>query len=89
MTDNEAPRFLNCPRNMEFPTDVGVSTASVSWVVPIALDNVNVTVFEASHHPGYNFSLGLTEVTYRIADGAGNNKTCSFTITVNGKGCLL
>ncbi|XP_038072761.1 uncharacterized protein LOC119741140 isoform X2 [Patiria miniata] len=83
VTDNETPMFVDCPGDMTFPTDPGIDEASVSWAVPTAVDNVNVTVFEASHQPNDNFSLGTRDVMYRVADSAGNNNTCTFTITIN------
>ena len=66
-------------------TDGGSANALYIWTVPIATDNVNVTVLDASHQPNTYFMMGMTEVTYKAIDEAGNDDTCTFTVTVNGK----
>ncbi|XP_022088734.1 LOW QUALITY PROTEIN: uncharacterized protein LOC110978223 [Acanthaster planci] len=80
--DNVPPVFVTCPSDITVSNDPGRPGASVNWTVPIVMDNADVTVFESTHQPNANFSLGMTDVTYRISDAAGNNNTCTFTITV-------
>ena len=77
--------FVYCPSSFMVSNDPGQPGASVNWTVPVVEDNAQVTFFASSHQPLDNFTLATTEVTYLASDAAGNNNTCSFTITVIGK----
>jgi hypothetical protein len=82
--DSEAPA-LACPANINLTTDLGVCTAVATWATPVPTDNCTASgsiVLTSSHTSGSTFALGTTTVTYTATDAAGNNSTCSFTVTV-------
>ena len=58
---------------------------TVIWIEPTATDNSGMTpIVTQSHQPGDSFTIGTTQVRYTFTDVAGNEATCSFTVT-NGK----
>ncbi|XP_022109740.1 uncharacterized protein LOC110989561 isoform X3 [Acanthaster planci] len=80
--DNENPYFEPCPVSFSSPTDPQESTANVTWLPVIAMDNVGVQEFNSSHQPGDLFQIGDTLVTYNVTDTSGNKGSCSFVVTV-------
>ena len=95
INDNINPT-ITCPTNMTANTSASC-TASVVTPNPTTADNCSVTkltwtligaTVASSATSGINnlgtrvFNLGLTTVTYRVEDAAGNFTTCSFTVTV-------
>ena len=66
---------------------VGVkqSSTNATWAEPEVCDNSGVYTVWSSHHPGEEFDLGTTPVTYRAIDSSGNVKTITFNIIVVGK----
>ncbi|MCI4442615.1 MAG: HYR domain-containing protein, partial [Lentimicrobium sp.] len=96
ITDNIAPT-ITCSANLTRNVDSGNCTASVTTTNPTIADNCTVTKLTwnltgattgASAATGINnlgtkvFNLGLTTVSYRVEDAAGNFATCSYTIRV-------
>lgn len=81
--ENEAPQLLNCPSDITQGSQAGQCGASVTWTAPSATDNCPGVVLTSSHNSGDFFDVGTTTVTYTATDIAGNNVTCSFTVTVN------
>ena len=80
--DKEKPVVL-CPANIVASTDSGQCTKSNVTYTATATDNcpgVTVTCNPAS---GATFAKGVTTVTCTASDTAGNNTTCSFTVTIN------
>ncbi|XP_022087623.1 hyalin-like, partial [Acanthaster planci] len=90
--DIEAPE-VTCPNSVpSMSTDVGLSTAVVTWSpLPSATDNMDV--FDSSNitckDDGGNlvesngtYALGPTTVTCNATDMAGNQGFCNFSITI-------
>ncbi|SFT63392.1 gliding motility-associated C-terminal domain-containing protein [Lishizhenia tianjinensis] len=81
--DTEAPSVLNCPSDIVVASAYNTCSANVSWIAPTAGDNCSgVSALTSSHAPGNNFPVGVTTVYYYVSDAAGNQDTCSFTVTV-------
>ncbi|HLG15598.1 MAG TPA: HYR domain-containing protein [Blastocatellia bacterium] len=80
VNDNEMPSIA-CPANITTPTAPNLCEAVVNYTV-MASDNCpGVTV--ASNPPsGSAFPKGTTTVTATATDVSGNQKSCSFTVTV-------
>ena len=83
--DMQVPNIMNCPVNIEVPTDFGQCTAIVSWNEPLAGDNCSILSFSGNGNNGGAYSIGTTTVTYTAVDVNNNQSTCSFTITVNNE----
>ncbi len=81
--DNEVP-IIVCPANINANTDAGNCFATVSFSMPIALDNCGIdTVVQTAGLPsGSQFPVGINTVEFTATDINGNTSTCSFTITV-------
>ncbi len=82
VADNTPP-VIACPVNITTPTTSGC-IAAVNYPLPTATENCGVPSLTRMAGPvtGGNFTLGTTTVTYRATDAAGNQSTCSFTVTV-------
>jgi hypothetical protein len=85
--DKEAPVFAGVPANITVNTDTDRASAIVTWVVPTAKDNAGSASLTqtAGPTPGSAFPIGVTTVTYRSVDAAGNASLVSFTVTVLDK----
>lgn len=84
VVDDEDPTVVGLPANIVQSTDPGQATATVTWTPPTASDNApgsSITQI-AGPAPGSSFPLGVTTITYRATDGAGNTTDMSFTVTV-------
>ncbi|MCB9016960.1 MAG: HYR domain-containing protein, partial [Lentimicrobiaceae bacterium] len=83
--DTEPPRLLTAPQNTTVPVTAGCS-AVVNYTPPVIIDNVSgeltFTVTPEYAVPGYEFPLGVTEVTYSTADASGNVFEYTFNVTV-------
>jgi Concanavalin A-like lectin/glucanases superfamily/GEVED domain/HYR domain/Domain of unknown function DUF11 len=84
ISDNIAPVFTGCPQNISVTTTGACEV--VPWNAPSSVsDNCggapNVTFTPAV---GTCFPIGTHPVVYVATDDAGNQTTCSFTITVSG-----
>jgi outer membrane protein OmpA-like peptidoglycan-associated protein len=81
VADTTAPS-LTCPANLSAPA-IDAAGAAVRYPAPAAADAVTaapqITVSAAS---GSVFPPGVTTVTATAKDGAGNQSTCSFKVTV-------
>ena len=86
-SDEEDP-IITCPLDFYEVTDPGRPGAVVIWEV-IAQDNSGLEptiVCDAGGlQSGDEFPIGVTTVTCTATDAAGNEASCSFTITVNGE----
>ncbi|SFR31634.1 Cna protein B-type domain-containing protein [Robiginitalea myxolifaciens] len=84
ISDSVAPVFTSCPSDIVVNNDPGTCGAVVTWTAPTATDNCSsVTLSTNNYSSGDTFLPGVTTVVYTAADAAGNQSTCSFTITVN------
>ena len=85
LTDDSVPEFTNTPEAIVAETDPGVATALVTWTEPNVTDNWGIFNLTASHTSGFQFSIGITTVTYTAVDAVGNIATYSFDVSVRGK----
>ena len=62
------------------------TSVPVTWDTPEVTDlsGENVVV-NVSHKPGSNFTSGVTWVTYTARDQSGNERTCEFQVTIEGR----
>ncbi len=81
--DNIAPVFTGCPQNISVTT-TGTCEV-VPWNAPASVsDNCGAPDVTFTPAVGTCFPVGTHTVAYVATDGAGNQSTCSFTITVSG-----
>ncbi|MEC8597245.1 MAG: HYR domain-containing protein, partial [Bacteroidota bacterium] len=80
--DTEAPVITNMPANILQTAEPGICGATISWTIPTATDNCEVTSFSADQVPDDFYSVGITTVTYTAMDAEGNMSAASFTITI-------
>ncbi|XP_041480192.1 uncharacterized protein LOC121427594 isoform X25 [Lytechinus variegatus] len=78
--DEEAPT-ISCPDNITVTTDVGASSAIVTWVGPFASDNSGQTTVQTDRSPGL-LPIGIQMVNSTAVDEAGNEAQCSFWVNV-------
>ncbi len=84
ISDSLAPVFTSCPSDIVVNNDPGTCGAVVTWTAPTATDNCSSVTFSTNNFSsGDTFLPGVTTVIYTASDAAGNQNTCSFTITVN------
>ena len=84
--DKEAPAFEVCPDNQTLNTEPGQAFAVATWQNISATDNSgDVPEVACDPQSESKFTIGQTSVTCAAVDGSGNNNTCSFQITVEGK----
>ncbi|MBQ1606927.1 MAG: HYR domain-containing protein, partial [Bacteroidales bacterium] len=84
--DNTKPT-ITCPSNISVDTDLGANTAAVTVPLPTNItDNCAVDYYRNNYTNAENasatYNLGITTVTYTVYDMCGNDKTCTFTVTV-------
>jgi len=77
VTDDQDPILTNCPTDIT----VGACANTVTWTAPTANDNCSATL-ASTHNSGDVFPVGTTTVTYTATDGASNEATCSFDVTI-------
>ncbi|WP_373493499.1 HYR domain-containing protein, partial [Aquiflexum sp.] len=80
--DNEDPVIIDCPSNITVSNDPDSCDAVVNWTEPTATDNSGTVTLTSNFEPGSVFPVGTTEVKYTATDGAGNQSTCTFNVTV-------
>ena len=84
-TDNEVPKVLYCPTNIE--RIARQHSVRVFWQEPVFEDDVDgkaITVTQNSPN-GSMFPKGVFVIIYHALDRSGNQATCQFTITIRGK----
>lgn len=83
VVDTEKPVFPSCPADIVVANDPGQCGAVVQFAPPAASDNCPDPVAVVCSPPaGSFFKVGATLVTCTATDGAGNQSTCSFNVTV-------
>lgn len=78
--DVEAPVPYVCPEDMFLVADAGFCGAIINLVSPVAEDNC-AFIAMTNDAPAL-FPIGLTTVTWTIADEAGNTAICALDVTV-------
>ena len=86
VNDNEPPA-ITCPGSQSVNVAAGAcASAAVTYTTPSATDNcaspAPVVTRVSGPVSGSNFPKGVSNVTWRAVDAAGNAKTCSFSVTV-------
>jgi hypothetical protein len=83
VTDSEAPA-ITCPANISTNVVFGETGKVVNYDLPVATDNCGTPSLQltAGLASGAVFPLGTTTVSYEATDAAGNQTSCSFTVTV-------
>ncbi|MDO9274825.1 MAG: HYR domain-containing protein, partial [Lutibacter sp.] len=83
VTDNINPT-VTCPANISVNNTLGTCGAAVTYIVPVGVDNCSgaTTIQTAGLVSGATFPVGLTMNSFKVTDAAGNETSCSFTVTV-------
>ncbi len=82
VNDTELP-VIDCPSNITVSTSGGLCTAAVSYTVSSTDNCPGVTqALQSGLASGASFPIGVNTVTWKATDAAGNERTCSFTVTV-------
>eukprot|EP00057_Strongylocentrotus_purpuratus_P019303 XP_011673777.1 PREDICTED: hyalin-like [Strongylocentrotus purpuratus] len=82
---NEPVAIQGCPDNIVVTIDDNASNApSISWTEPVlnSWSSCPTMVFLGPGTDGGDFPLGITELSYRASDAAGNTDDCQFSVTV-------
>jgi CSLREA domain-containing protein len=81
--EGQAPTIV-CPANQVGVTNINAPTTpiQVTWTAPVVSDNCTGATASCTPQSGSLFPLGVTTVTCKATDQAGNISTCSFTVTV-------
>ncbi|MBS1786204.1 MAG: HYR domain-containing protein [Acidobacteria bacterium] len=82
VVDTEKPVLQGCVGNITKTTDPGQCSAVTNFTLPQATDNCAGVTVSSSILSGTAFPKGVTTVTVTATDAAGNQSTCSFTVTV-------
>ncbi|MCI0330101.1 MAG: HYR domain-containing protein [candidate division Zixibacteria bacterium] len=83
VNDTEPPA-LTCPANVITNNDPGRCDKRVTYFDSPTTDNCDGTVpVFCTPPPATIFPVGVTTVTCRVADAAGNKDSCQFTVAVN------
>ncbi|MFN0123741.1 MAG: HYR domain-containing protein [Blastocatellia bacterium] len=83
VNDTQKPVITGVPANVNAEADT-LGGKIVNFVPPTASDIVsgNVIVQTSGAPAGNKFPVGVTNVNFSATDGAGNNQTASFTVTI-------
>ncbi|XP_071785173.1 uncharacterized protein [Asterias amurensis] len=77
------PPMVVCPPNQNEVIQFGAGGAVITWNNPTVSDNSgSFSLIESSHNSGNFLPTGQTVVTYRYADDAGNENSCSFVVNI-------
>ena len=84
--DVESPSFgVTCPSDIKRFADRGKNFTAPTWPTVIATDNSGVVPTVTKSGEKRIFYRGRHLVSYNATDEAGNYKTCTFFVTVEGK----
>ena len=90
VNDTQKPN-ITCPANQTRSTSLGLCSAVVTYPTPTGTDNCGLPAGQPIWISGgtnasgntATFQKGITNVTWRATDAAGNTQTCTFRVTVN------
>ena len=90
VTVNAAPTgvlSVNCPTNKTFTAAQGATSVIYSYNMPVftstcTVGSVAVTASSSNIASGSMFPVGTSTLSFTATDGCGNNKICSYTVTV-------
>ncbi len=85
IVDNTPPA-ITCPENILVQAAAGATTTPVTVPLPQISETCGGYTysndFNNTENASGNYLLGVTTVTYTVADDCGKTNTCSFTVTV-------
>ncbi len=83
VNDTTAP-VMSCPANLvvSLPANSSATSMAVNFPAPTGTDNCTAPTVITSVSSGSVFPVGTTTVAATAADGAGNQSSCTFTVTV-------
>ena len=67
------------------PSPISSCEAEVTYTAPVGTDNcvaITTQIDNSGFTSGDEFPLGITTITYQVADSSGNTAQCSFTVEV-------
>ncbi|XP_033632228.1 hyalin-like isoform X2 [Asterias rubens] len=82
------PPEITCPELIVRNAEPGLSSAEVTWDMPVYSDNVDgtdaltVTVHPAGLKPSHRFEIGSVRVRYTVTDTAGLSAECYFKVVI-------
>jgi hypothetical protein len=90
VNDTQKPS-ITCPANQTRSASLGLCSAVVTYPMPTGSDNCGLPAGQPIWISGgtnasgstATFQKGITNVTWRATDAAGNTQTCTFRVTVN------
>jgi uncharacterized delta-60 repeat protein len=82
--DEEDPKIVSLPSDIEKFNDPGLCGALVNWTAPTVTDNCGGSTITQTSGPanGSIFPIGTTLVTYTATDNSGNSYSETFTVRV-------
>ncbi|XP_070574190.1 uncharacterized protein [Ptychodera flava] len=80
--DVQMPRVVFCPDDMLSLGNENEPNVSMNWVEPQFTDNSDRLNVTSNFKPGDKFGYGSHHVVYTAIDGAKNEATCDFVITI-------
>ena len=83
--DTKAPVFVRCPGDVAVDALPGQRGANVSWLAPLAADNLDKALAVSQTQgraSGSFFAVGTTPQRFEVTDTSGNTAQCSFDVTV-------
>ncbi|MFK7809908.1 MAG: HYR domain-containing protein, partial [Saprospiraceae bacterium] len=72
----------NCPDDITIDADPTICGYIAAWVLPTATDDCSNVGISCTHMPGDTIGIGQTIVVCTAIDAAGNDASCTFTVTV-------
>lgn len=81
------PPSIQCPSDMEMPTETGQSYRKVTWKVPVPFDNSKEQPILSGLLPPQKLNVGRNYINYSATDSSGLKSFCRFLINVKGKHC--
>ncbi|XP_033632271.1 sushi, von Willebrand factor type A, EGF and pentraxin domain-containing protein 1-like [Asterias rubens] len=85
------PPEITCPDSIDKEAEPGLSSAEVTWDMPVYSDNLDgtdaltVTVHPAGLKPSHRFEIGSVRVRYTVTDTAGLSAECYFKVVILDK----
>lgn len=80
--DSVGPTTISCPGPILLYADENSCGTSVTWDIPVIIDDCGIETLIPTHNPGDFFEQGITTVTYAALDSAGNQGFCIFQVEI-------
>ena len=77
--------MIDCPEDKQKNTNSESSTGTVTWIRPTFTNPTGAATVTCDRESGSLFSIGTTDVTCMVTDGAGNQAMCMFHVIVIGE----